>query len=353
MTIAVVAAAARQPSAWVRAKSADPFTAPLIQPNYLAGRERPPTCCWAGMKLARRLLHSPAAQQILRRPRGISPALRRSPDEDPDDGGQATRHDDLPSHGHLPAWRPDTDPNGGGRRPAPRCGGARGTAACVDASIMPTMPSANLNASVLMIAEKAADLIRGPRAAARSDNVEGMMRFPVPPDGAARRPGSISGSWGLEMVPVEQSGGTADLRHDAGILRVLRRACPPTRASITASLAVGLLWGLFAGRPRREGVLPRLHHCGGRLWRPDRQDDHPVCADPAPRSSPCSWLPSCAPPTRAVDPVSETTEPAVDHHLAAGAGRAGRRSMRWNSPAAISPLTRLQQLVEASRRARH
>jgi choline dehydrogenase len=38
----------------------------------------------------------------------------------------------------------------------------------VDASVMPTVPGANTNASVVMIGEKAADLIRGrclPRAA--------------------------------------------------------------------------------------------------------------------------------------------------------------------------------------------
>ena len=62
---------------YVRARSADPFAAPIIQPNYLAA-ESDRQVLLAGMKLARRLLDSPAAQQVLR-PRGVSRARRRSP----------------------------------------------------------------------------------------------------------------------------------------------------------------------------------------------------------------------------------------------------------------------------------
>ena len=140
---------------WVRAKSADPFTAPLIQPNYLAA-ESDRQVLLAGMKLARRLLHSPA--------------LSKYYDREEFPGPQAQSDEDLMTAAkqrgtttfHLMGtcrMAPDSDPTAVVDDQLR----VRGLEALrvVDASIMPTMPSANLNASVLMIAEKAADMIRG------------------------------------------------------------------------------------------------------------------------------------------------------------------------------------------------
>jgi choline dehydrogenase len=140
---------------WVRARSADPFTAPLIQPNYLAA-ESDRRVLLAGMKLARRLLHSQA--------------LSKYYDREEFPGAQAQSDEDLMTAAkqrgtttfHLMGtcrMAPDSDPTAVVDEQLR----VRGLEALrvVDASVMPTMPSANLNASVLMIAEKAADLIRG------------------------------------------------------------------------------------------------------------------------------------------------------------------------------------------------
>lgn len=139
----------------IRARSNDPFEKPEIQPNYLA-HEIDRQCVLGGLKLARRLLATPELgkyvvreekpgpdtrtdAELLDFARGIGTTAfhlmgtcRMGPETDP----QAVVNDRLQVHG-LEALR------------------------VVDASIMPTMPSANTNASTLMIAEKAADMILG------------------------------------------------------------------------------------------------------------------------------------------------------------------------------------------------
>ena len=140
---------------YVRSKSADPFVHPIIQPNYLAA-ESDRQVLLAGMKLARRLLGS--------RP------LSKYYDREEFPGAQAQSDADLLAAAkqrgtttfHLMGtcrMAPDSDPTAVVNDQL-RVRGLQGLRV-VDASIMPTMPSANLNASVLMIAEKAADMIRG------------------------------------------------------------------------------------------------------------------------------------------------------------------------------------------------
>ena len=140
---------------YIRVRSADPFEHPVIQPNYLVA-ESDRQVLLAGMKLARRLLGSPALSKFYDR------------EEFP--GPQAQSDDDLLAAAkqrgtttfHLMGtcrMAPDSDPTAVVDDQL-RVRGLQGLRV-VDASVMPTMPSANLNASVLMIAEKTADMIRG------------------------------------------------------------------------------------------------------------------------------------------------------------------------------------------------
>ena len=140
---------------YVRARSADPFEHPVIQPNYL-GAESDRRVLMAGMKLARRLLGSKALSKYYDREE--FPGAEKQSDADL---MQAARERGTTTFHLMGTCRmaPDNDPTAVVDDQL-RVRGLEGLRV-VDASIMPTMPSANLNASVLMIAEKAADMIRG------------------------------------------------------------------------------------------------------------------------------------------------------------------------------------------------
>jgi choline dehydrogenase len=139
----------------VRAHSTDPFRDPIIQPNYLADPiDR--RVLLGGMKLARRLLRSPA--------------LARYFDGDHLPGAKVHSDDELMGYArqygstayHLigtARMGPATDPTAVVDDEL-RVHGMQGLRV-VDASIMPSMPSANTYASTMMIAEKASDMIRG------------------------------------------------------------------------------------------------------------------------------------------------------------------------------------------------
>jgi choline dehydrogenase len=140
---------------YVHARSADPFEDPLIQPNYLAHPEDQQVAI-AGTRLVRRLLSAPE--------------LQRYSDSEESPGASVTEDADLLAFARengstayhlMGACRmgPREDP-GAVVDDQLRVYGIEGLRV-VDASIMPTMPSANTCASTYMIVEKAADMILG------------------------------------------------------------------------------------------------------------------------------------------------------------------------------------------------
>jgi choline dehydrogenase len=139
----------------VEARSADPFAEPVIQPNYLQD-ERDQRTLLGGIRLARRLLQTPELAQFARAE--SLPGLKIQSDDELLD---FARRYGVSSY-HLNG----TARMGRAGDPAAvvddelRVHGLAGLRV-VDSSVMPTIPSANICAATMMIAEKAADLIRG------------------------------------------------------------------------------------------------------------------------------------------------------------------------------------------------
>jgi len=140
---------------YVRIRSANPFAAPAIQPNYLA-EESDRRVLLAGMKLARRLLASKPLEPFYDYEDFPGPKVQ-SDDEllgAAKERGTTTFH---PSG--TCRMGPATDPAAVVDDQL-RLHGLEGLRV-IDASIMPTMLSANLNAATMMVAEKASDMLRG------------------------------------------------------------------------------------------------------------------------------------------------------------------------------------------------
>ncbi|MCA1495416.1 MULTISPECIES: GMC family oxidoreductase N-terminal domain-containing protein [Bradyrhizobium] len=148
---------------YVRIRSSDPFAPPIIQTNYLDA-ELDRRVIVGGMKLARRLLKSAP----------LSPYYAYEdfpgPNVNTDDEflAAATQRGTTTFHPGCTCRMGPADSTWAVVDDHLRVHGLEGLRV-IDASVMPRMISANLNASTMMIADRASDLIRGkqPLEAAR------------------------------------------------------------------------------------------------------------------------------------------------------------------------------------------
>jgi choline dehydrogenase len=147
---------------WVRARSADVFEDPEIQPNYLSDpMDR--RVHLAGLRWIRRLLSTPELAPLVERETIPGPAV--TTDDELLDFARANGSTTYHLIGTA-RMGPATDP-GAVVDDRLRVHGLEALRV-VDASIMPSMTSANTYATTLAIAEKGADLIRGRSAQAEA-----------------------------------------------------------------------------------------------------------------------------------------------------------------------------------------
>lgn len=140
----------------VRLASADPSAAPLIHQNFLASPKD-----WAslraGFRVARDLAAQPAMQPFIEAE--FFPGPKCQADEEID---EHIRQTSITVHHPGGTCRMGADPESV-VDPQLRVRGLAGIRV-VDASVMPDLVCGNINAAVIMIAEKAADLIKESRA---------------------------------------------------------------------------------------------------------------------------------------------------------------------------------------------
>jgi choline dehydrogenase len=146
---------------WLRIKSSDPSVFPAMQPNYL-GTQNDKDTMVAGLRLARSIFQTPTMQRITTEEFWPGRTTETDADwlEHVKNTGSTTFHQTSTCMmGPGPMSVVDNEL---------KVHGIEGLRV-VDASVMPTVISGNTNAATIIIAEKAADLIRAEgRATARA-----------------------------------------------------------------------------------------------------------------------------------------------------------------------------------------
>ena len=140
---------------WIKSKTNDPFDAPLIQPNYLDAEEDKRVVV-AGLKLSRRLMHSNALSHYF--DHEVYPGIEKQSDEEL---LQVARERGTTTYHQMGTCRmgPKTDPTAVVDDNLKVYG--LNNLRVIDASIMPTMLSANLHSGATLIGEKGSDLVLG------------------------------------------------------------------------------------------------------------------------------------------------------------------------------------------------